>query len=182
MTASVISMAISIVLMPALFALMLSILNVAWSANGSAQTLQIKLPYFQIGGLLLYLCAVGGVGVGLRHRSAERALAVEKFFKKLMGPILAFMVCVFFLNWHLVSASFYGGPAWRSYWGAAVLSPALQMAWGDFTGLPFGSVKRDAVALTTCIRNPALAMGIAGLSFNTGEAGLTPEQAAQAFG
>ena len=176
LSASIATLACSIVGTPVFFSAGMLLFEAMSDGAGSDTTL--KLPIGEIVGTMCVLLLCAAIGVKLNAIMSEKSVArLEKGLKRILLPLLPAVMISFFLTPGLVSSTFYTGASAGKFWLAAVavhwlaLPVALLLiaVASKLSAEEYDSKTRDSILIAILRRNPALAMGVAALSFSNSD-------------
>lgn len=181
LSAVLVALCLAIVAMPGMFALGMAVFHAlhGGEVDASGEDIRLQLPIGQIVGTMAMLLACCVVGVVLNAKlTPERKAQVEKWLKRILIPVFPCVTIGFVTTPGLVQSSFYTGEGGMRFWAGAVLIhvAALPAAVG-LTALAsrlnpggrFSPKARDAIIISIVRRNPAIAMGVAALSFSASD-------------
>lgn len=171
----------AIVAMPGMFAAGMGAFHALGGGKIAAagKDIRLQLPIGQIVGTMAMLLACCVLGVLLNAKlTPERKGQFEKWLKRILIPVFPCVTIGFLTTPGLVQSSFYTGEGGMRFWAGAVLIhvaalPAAVMLTALASRLnpagPFSPKARDAIIISIIRRNPAIAMGVAALSFSSSE-------------
>ncbi len=181
LAAVLVALCFAIVAMPGMFAAGMGAFHAFGGGEAAAtgKDIRLQLPIGQIVGTMAMLLACCVVGVALNAKlTPEKKLQVEKWLKRMLIPVFPCVTIGFVTTPGLVQSSFYTGEGGMRFWaGAVLIHVAALPAAGMLTALasrlnpagPFSPKARDAIIISIIRRNPAIAMGVAALSFSSAE-------------
>lgn len=163
MTASVISMVSSFILMPSAFWLQLKLYK-----NNNDVT-SIQLPYLQIVGILTFFTCAISFGMVLKRKLSRNYLDLyKKYTKRAMFLSIIAIIILFSMTTQLVHSAFYHGPDWIIHYTSIISFIIINPTATIITTRVFcinDTAERDAIFFTVLRKNPAIPMAVASLSF-----------------
>ena len=177
LSAVLVALSVAIVAMPGMFALGMTVFHALdGGEDASGEDIRLQLPIGQIVGTMAMLLACCVIGVVLNAKlTPERKAQVEKWLKRILIPVFPCVAIGFVTTPGLVQSSFYAGEGGARFWAGAVLIHVIALpAAAGLTVLAsrfnpggrFSPKARDAIIISIVRRNPAIAMGVAALSFS----------------
>lgn len=163
LTASVMTMLSSFVLMPGVFWLQTKIVNETDDIN------KLELPYFQMTSILGFFIMTNAVGMRIRHIYEEVTIKRYNYICKRIVLFLLLITLIFFiLSKDLLRNTFYSGDKWINHYislaSFIIISPCLTII--STRIFKIDDIKeRDAIFLTVFRKNPAIPLSVAALSF-----------------
>lgn len=162
-SASVISMLSSFLLMPGAFWLQLQLYNTNKNVN------TIKLPYLQIFGILTFFTCAISFGMALKQKLSQNSLDLyKKYTKRTMFLSIIAIITLFSMTTELVHSAFYHGPDWITHYTSIVafliLNPSITILSTRLFCI-YEIPEQDSIFFTVLRKNPAIPMAVASLSF-----------------